>query len=139
LKSSTKTYVLDAGAVLDYVQDGPGAGTVERLFREAFRNDAALMISVINLGEVFYLLWKIKGEQKARQTIDDLTLLPLQIVTVDLTQALKAGEFKTLHKIPYVDCIAASLASSHKATLVTSDHDFEKLGRRLPVLWLPRS
>jgi predicted nucleic acid-binding protein len=138
LKSSAKTYVFDANAILDYIMDGPGAPTIERVFREAFRHDAALMISVLNLGEVFYLLWRNKGEQKARQTIDDLTLLPLQIVPVDLPQALKAGEFKVLHKVPYADGIAAALAVAQKATLVTSDRDFEKFGRRIPILWLSR-
>jgi predicted nucleic acid-binding protein len=138
LKSSLKTYVLDANAILDYVQDGPGAATMERVLREAFRRDAALMISVINLGEAFYWLWRNKGEEKARQTIDDLALLPLQIIPVDLPQALKAGELKALHKIPYADGIAAALAVAQDATLVTSDRDFEKFGRRIPILWLAR-
>ena len=138
MKSAAKTYVLDANAILDYILDGPGAPTIERVLREAFRHDAALMISVINMGEVFYLLWRNKGEQKARQTIADLTLLPLQIIPVDLPQALKAAEFKALHKIPYADSIAAALAVAQKATLVTSDRDFEKFGRRIPILWLSR-
>jgi len=138
LRSSAKTYVLDANAVLDYVQDGPGAATMERVLREAFRGDAVLMISVINLGEVFYWLWRNKGEKKARQTLDDVTLLPLQIIPVDLPQALKAGELKALHKIPYADGIAAALAVARNATIVTSDRDFEKLGRRIPILWLSR-
>ena len=138
MSNSTKTYVLDANAILDYVQDGPGAATIERVLREAFRHDAVLMISVINFGEVFYWLWRNKGEQKARHTIDDLMLLPLEIIPVDLSQALKAGELKALHKIPYADSIAAALAGAQHATLVTSDRDFEKLGRRIPILWLSR-
>jgi predicted nucleic acid-binding protein len=138
LKPPAKTYVLDANAILDYVQDGPGAATMERILQEALRGGAGLMISVINLGEVFYLLWKNKGEQKARQVIDDLTLLPLRIAPVDLPQALKAGEFKAVHKIPYADAIAAALAVAHHGTLVTSDRDFEKFGRRIPILWLSR-
>jgi len=138
LKASSKTYVFDANAILDYILDGPGSPTIERVLREAFRHDATLMISVINLGEVFYLLWRSKGEQKARQTIDDIALLPLQIIPVDLAQALKAGEFKALHKIPYADSIAAALAVAQKATLITSDRDFEKFGRRIPILWLSR-
>jgi predicted nucleic acid-binding protein len=138
LKSSAKTYVLDANALLDYVQEGPGHGTVERLLREAFRGGGTLMISVINIGEVFYPLWKIKGEQIARRTIHDLTLLPIKIVPVDLAQALSAGELKARHKIPYADGIAAALALAHHATIVSSDRDFEKLGRRIPMLWLSR-
>lgn len=138
MKASPKTYVLDANAILDYLQDGPGARTVERLLREAFRGDTALMISVVNLGEVFYLLWKATGEQSAGQTIDDLTLLPLEIVPADLSQAMKAGELKATYRIPYVDGIAAALALQQRAAVVTSDRDFEKLGRQLPVLWLSR-
>ncbi len=57
---------------------------------------------------------------------------------MDLAQALKAGELKALHKIPYVDCLAAALAILQHATLVTSDRDFEKLGRHFPVLWIAR-
>jgi len=52
---------------------------------------------------------------------------------------MKAGELKAIHKIPYVDCIAAALATLQRATLVTSDRDFEKLGRHFPVLWIGRS
>jgi predicted nucleic acid-binding protein len=138
LKSSTKIYVLDANAILDYVQDGPGGATVERLLREVSREGSALIISVINMGEAFYYLWRNKGEQKARQTMDELALLPIQIIPVDLSQALKAGELKVIHKLPYADGIAAALALQRRATLVTADRDFEKLGRHFPVLWLAR-
>ncbi len=135
----TKTYVLDASAILDYIQDGPGAATLERLLREEFRREADLTVSVINWGEVFYWLWQRRGEEKARQTVASLSGLPLQILPVDLPQALKAGEIKAVHKIPYVDCVAAALAVLRKATLVTSDRDFEKLGRHFPILWIARS
>jgi ribonuclease VapC len=138
LKLLAKTYVLDAKAILDFLGDGPGAPTMERLFRDVSRSDAALMVSVINLGEVFYRLWDNKGEQEALRAIHDLALLPVQFVAVDLAGALKAGELKTRHKMPYVDCIAAALAIEQRATLVTGDRDFEKLGRQFPVLWLNR-
>ncbi len=97
------------------------------------------MISVLNWGEVFYLLWQQRGEETARRTTARLSRLPIEIVPVDLAQAIKAGELKAVHKIPYVDCIAAALATLHQATLVTSDRDFEKLGRHFPVLWIARS
>jgi predicted nuclease of predicted toxin-antitoxin system len=31
------------------------------------------------------------------------------------------------------------LAETRQAILVTSDRDFEKLGRRIPILWLTRT
>lgn len=134
----SKTYVLDASAVLDFLNNGPGASRVERLLREADRSSQPLLASVVNWGEVFYLSWQRHGEQSARETLAYLSRLPLQIIPVDLQQALKAGELKALHKIPYVDCLAAALASIHNATLITADRDFEKLGRQFPVLWISR-
>jgi predicted nucleic acid-binding protein len=133
-----RSFVLDANAVVDYVQNGPGTAKVESLLVDAFRQQRPLLISVLNWGEVFYLMWQRVGEEKARQVLADLSRLPIRIVPVDLPQALKAGELKVLHKIPYVDCLAAALATLHQATLVTSDRDFEKLGRHFPVLWITR-
>ena len=133
-----KTYVLDANSVLDYIDDGPGAGTTERLLLQASRSEVLLLISVLNFGETFYWVWRERGREKANNTADDLLKLPLQVVPVDLAQALKARELKATHKIPFVDCIAAALCIIKKATLVTSDRDFEKLGRKFPVHWIAR-
>ena len=135
----TGTYVLDANAVLDLIEAGPGARKVERLLQSALQQQSSVLISVLNWGEVFYLLWQRRGEETARRTIANLSRLPLRIIPVDLSQALKAGEIKAVHKIPYVDCVAAALAVLQEATLVTSDRDFEKLGRQFPILWIARA
>jgi len=37
-----------------------------------------------------------------------------------------------------MDCVAAALAMLHQATLVTSDRDFQKLERNIPILWIGR-
>ena len=97
-----------------------------------------MLMSVVNWGEVFYHSWQERGEESARRTLADLSRLPVELVAVDLPQALKAGEIKARHKIPYVDCIAAALAILRQAVLVTADRDFEKLGRQFPILWISR-
>ena len=134
----TKSYVLDANAVLDFVEDGPGAKRVEQLFKDALHERSRVLMSVVNWGEVFYHSWQRDGEESARRLLADLSRLPLELVSVDLPQALQAGEIKARHKIPYVDCVAAGLALLHGAVLVTSDRDFEKLGRRVEILWIER-
>jgi|ERR1700730_1361691 predicted nucleic acid-binding protein len=135
----SKTYVLDASAVLDFVDDGPGAERIEQLFRDARSSNTPLLMSVLNWGEVLYLSWQRRGEESARRTVADLLRLPIELVPVDLSHALKAGEFKVIHKIPYVDCVAAALSTLRRATLVTADRDFEKLGRQFPIMWIFRS
>ncbi len=133
-----KSFVLDASAAIDYVQSGPGANKMEQLLADSIRQQLRLHISVLHLAEVYYLTWQRAGEERARQTVSTFSRLPVQIIPVDLSQALRAGELKAVHKIPYVDCIAAALALQQGATLVTADRDFEKLGRHFPILWLFR-
>jgi predicted nucleic acid-binding protein len=133
-----KTYVLDASAVLDLLENGPGAGRVEQLIAGVDRGENVIAMSVLNLGEVFYNVWQHHGEETARSAIAELSRLPIEIVPVDQEQALKAGEIKTLHKFSFVDCVAACLAELRNSTLVTADRDFQKLGRRIRVLWLVR-
>ena len=133
-----RVYVLDANALLDFVEDGPGSDRVEQLMNNALRAGSPLLISVVNWGEVLYISWQRRGEETARGTMAGLSRLPIQTIPVEIEQVSKAAEIKAVHKIPYVDCIAAALAEVNQAILVTSDRDFEKLGRRIQVLWLAR-
>ena len=132
----SKSHVLDASAVLDFVEGGPGGKRVEQLFKDALGKRSRVLMSVVNWGEVFYHSWQEQGEESARRTLASLSRLPLELVPVDLVQSLQAGEIKARHKIPYVGCIAAGLAILQQAVLVTSDRDFEKLGRRVEILWI---
>ena len=132
----SRSYVLDANAILGFVEDGPGGKRVEQLLNDALRGRSRVLMSVVNWGEVFYHSWQEQGEESARRTLTGLSRLPIELVPVDLAQSLQAGEIKARHKIPYVDCIAAGLAILHQAILVTSDSDFEKLGRRVEILWI---
>ena len=134
-----RNYVFDASAVLDLFENGPGAARVEQLITSAHKGETSLAVSVLNWGESFYAIWQHHGEERARSEMARLSRLPLEIVPVDELQALKAGEIKVLHKLSFVDCIAAALAETRESILVTADRDFQKLGRRVQVLWLARS
>jgi predicted nucleic acid-binding protein len=61
-----KDYVLDANAVIRYfgVGDGQDGEKVRSLFEQAEQNQARLFMSVINMGEVLYILLKHLGEQR---------------------------------------------------------------------------
>jgi uncharacterized protein len=133
-----RNYVLDASAVLDLLENGPGAERVEQILAEADKQENAVSMSVLNWGEVFYNVWQHHGEEAARSAIAELSRLPIEIVPVDQEQALKAGEIKALHKLSFVDCVAGSLTEVRNSTLVTADRDFQKVGRRIHVLWLVR-
>lgn len=123
---------------MHFVDGDPGALRVNELLKDAFRQGSFLLISVANWGEVFYSLWLKQGEERARQMLANLLRLPIEIISVEVEQALKAGEIKAVHKLPYVDSLAAALAELRQAVLVTSDRHFEKLGKRIRILWIQR-
>lgn len=134
----SKTYVLDASAMLALLDSRPGARRISQLIEEADRTNTPLLASVVNWGEVLYVSWQRHGAQSAHDTLDDLSHLPIHLLPVDQPQALKAAELRALHHLPYVDCLAAALAAQQHSILVTADRDFEKLGRNFPILWIAR-
>jgi predicted nucleic acid-binding protein len=92
---------------------------------------------VVNLGEVFYVLLKHVGEQRARHYVQALQHVATT-VEADAAQALLAAEMKHNYKLGYADSFAATLAVTLKATLLSADPAFEKLGKSLKWLRLPK-
>jgi predicted nucleic acid-binding protein len=134
-----KEYVLDSNAVLRYlgVSAGQGADKVRALFAQAERGQAQLSMSVINLGEVLYILLKHLDGQRARHYVQVLTNA-VTMVEADAAQALSAAEIKYRYNLGYADSFAATLAVTRRATLVSADPAFEKVGKSLKWLRLPR-
>jgi predicted nucleic acid-binding protein len=134
-----KDYVLDANAVLRYFKVGNAKGgeRVQNLFLQAQRNQARLSMSVINLGEVLYILTKNIGEQRALHYIQVLQH-GVTIVEADISQTIQAVTLKHQYKLGNADSFAAALALASRATLVSADSSFESIGKSLKWMRLPR-
>jgi predicted nucleic acid-binding protein len=131
-----RTYVLDASALFVFLLRKPGAQKVNELIKEAIRGHAEVLMSAVNYGEVYGIILRLEGEAQARAALQAATPLPIEIVDADARRACRAADIKTKHKLHYSDSFAAALAIEYKATLVTSDSDFRKLGHSFPVVWL---
>ncbi len=134
-----KDYVLDANAVIRYftVGDGQGGEKVRGLFEEAERNQVRLSMSAINMGEVFYILLKHIGEQRALHYVQVLQHA-VTMVDADASRTIEAATLKHRYKLGYADSFAAALALGAKATLVSADPSFEKVGKSLKWMRLPK-
>jgi predicted nucleic acid-binding protein len=133
-----RSYVLDANALLVMLIDRPGAHRITRLLEQAKRQGLRLYMSAVNWGEVVYSLWRLRGAVEAKRLIRRVEQLPVTVVPVDRERAALAGELKVVHGLGYADSFAASLALEFRATLVTADPDFRKVGNKLKVEFLPR-
>jgi predicted nucleic acid-binding protein len=93
-------------------------------------------MSVVNWGEVYYSVWRARGEKAAAAKLQEIAQLPIQVFGVDMELAKLAASLKAEHNPPYADCFAAALAQVRKAALVTSDKDFECADSAVKILWV---
>jgi predicted nucleic acid-binding protein len=131
-----KTCVLDASALMAFFENRPGADKVEDLLAKAVEAKRPLLMSVVNWGEVYYSIWRARGEKVAHAKLQEIAQLPIKLVDADAELTRLAASLKAQHNLPYADCFAAALALSRKAVLVTSDKDFERLGAAQKTIWL---
>jgi hypothetical protein len=99
-----KDYVLGANAIIRYfgVGDGQSGEKVRGLFEQATGNQARVSMSVINIGEVLYILLKHLGEQRAFQYIQALHHAPTMI-EADSNRTIEAARLKHQFKLGYAD------------------------------------
>jgi predicted nucleic acid-binding protein len=122
-----KMHVLDANALYRYLTGGPGAETVNRLFKEARDAEQPLRMSVINWGEVYYTIAKAEGFAETAAIMARVKLLPLAVLDAGEFVTARAAQLKAGHGLPYADCFAAATAAKDDV-LVTSDvKDFRKI------------
>jgi ribonuclease VapC len=130
-----KIYVLDASAVIRYLSNGAGEQKVEALLQRAAKGEAGLLISTVNWGEALYSLAKKVGLKIATADLRALSAF-VESVSADEANAQVAATIRLHHGLGYADCFAAALAIRMNATLVTSDPDLAKLGKKLKILLL---
>lgn len=131
-----KTYVFDASALFAFLQRKPAANKVNELLKEAMRGRADILMSAVNYGEVYGGILREHGPDRALATMSAVHPLPIRRIDATPERAFRAAEVKSKYRLYYVDSFAAALAVEHKATLVTSDSDFRKLGHGFSIFWL---
>jgi predicted nucleic acid-binding protein len=134
-----RRFVLDAWAVLALLQgEEPAASRIKQLLNDAQGENIDLSISIINLGEVLYRIGKVKGQEEAWHTLDQMRRLPLTVIPADQAAVWAAVEFKMHHAISYADAFAAATTDALDAILVTGDRELEQLTDRIQIEMLER-
>ena len=128
--------VLDSYALMAFFDDEPGADFVRSLIHKSVEGGADLLMSVVNLGEVWYSIARTNSPEIADQYIHEIKGMGIEIVDADWQLTRQAAAFKVNGKISYGDCFAAALAKVKKAELVTGDKEFKALQDEIKITWL---
>ncbi|HUT36360.1 MAG TPA: type II toxin-antitoxin system VapC family toxin [Planctomycetota bacterium] len=128
--------VLDASALMAYLQREPGYDTVIDLLLEAVNEGANLLLTSVNAGEVLYQTLKHKGREALGRVAGIMAHLAIEIVDVTLPLAGEAALLRAAKGMSYPNCLAAALAKLRGARLVTADPEFKAVEPEIPVVWL---
>ena len=128
--------ILDASALMVYLEKESGYEKVKDMLVKAAQTNQELLMTTINLGEVYYVLHREYGGEQAAEILQMIETFPIKFINVDLDLAKQAAVYKAIKKLPFADCFAAALAKLKKGELVTKDKDFKVIEDDVKVLWL---
>jgi len=129
-------YILDSYALLAYFQAEPAGVEVRNILKDASSDHVAAFLSVISLGEIYYIIARKIGEEKAGESVEDISCLPIRLIDVTTERVLAAAHVKAHHPVSYADAFVVATAVEYSATIVTGDPDFKETESLAAVLWL---
>ena len=111
--------LVDSSAWLEYFADGPNA----TFFASVIEQPAELVVSTVNIYEVFLRVLKQRDESAALRAVAAME----QGTLIDVGEpiALHAAQLAIAHKLPMADAMILATARSCGAVLWTQDADFE--------------
>lgn len=129
-------YILDSYALLAYFQASPAGAAVRNILKDASSNQVAAYLSIISLGEIYYIIARKIGEEKAHASVKDISCLPIGLIDITTERVLAAASVKARHIVSYADAFVVAAAVEYSAMIVTGDPEFKRTESLAAVLWL---
>ena len=122
-----KHIVFDSFAFIAMFRNEPGKDFVKDLLVKMSNDEIEGYITTINIGEIYYMICRKSNAKAADLAMEALKQFPLHIVDADLKLTMEAAAIKANHSMSYADAFAVALTINKKATLITSDDEFDSL------------
>jgi ribonuclease VapC len=95
-----------------------------------------LFLSIINLGELLYIIEQRGGASKAQEALALIRQLPIEIIPADESAVFAAAHIKANHALSYADAFAVAAAMHEKACILTGYPEFKGVEQIIKVEWL---
>jgi len=122
-------YLLDTSGLIAYLSDEKEADEVSKVLKKS-------ALPFVALSEIYYIVWKKKGESEADKIYGLIKSWDLPILLPDERIILIAGRLKAVFKLSMADSYIAALNLDKNLILVTKDRDYKILGNEIKILWL---
>lgn len=127
---------MDTFALMAYLRREKNFQIVRTIIFETLQGKNKSFMSVINLGELYYMQTRKSGTIKAEKSVRFVNRAGILIEPATTSRVMSAAKIKATISLSYADAFAASLALELNATLVTGDPEYKPLEPNLKVLWL---
>jgi PIN domain nuclease of toxin-antitoxin system len=119
----TPKYILDACALIAYLNDEPGADIVSNFLEQMENRFVSLLLHKVNLLEVYYGYYRERGKSLADEMFGDVLDSGIQILgDISNDMLMEAGRFKGSYSISLGDSILLAVASVSGSAVLTCDH-----------------
>lgn len=122
-----KHVVFDSYALIALFRKERGFEFVLELLVQISKGETMGSMSVINVGEIYYMISRKSNSENADQAIKVVLQFPITIISADFDLTMEAAKLKSRFKLSYADAFAAAITISQKATLITGDPEFAHL------------
>ncbi len=132
---------VDAWALLALLRrEGAAHSAMRRYLRRAYSGNLRLVMNLINLGEVYYRMLQLIGEDKAEEGLRRIRQLPITLIQARDPLVMEAARLKAHHRISYADAFAIATARMERGALLTGDPEILSLPKSIVrVVRLQRS
>ncbi len=129
-------FLFDSHAMLSFFQREKGSDVAERILRQSDSKNGALLMCLINLGEIVYLTKRRFGDEKKIEVLSYIHQLGFKILSISDALVYQAAELKAIYALSYADCFALACSINHSAVLVTGDPEFKSVKHLVEIEWI---
>jgi predicted nucleic acid-binding protein len=113
--------IIDSSGWLEYFSDGPNA----KCYLPPLNDTSSLIVPVITIYEVFKVVLREAGENKALQAV--AVMQKGKVIELTSNIAMIAAKLSLQHNLPMADSIILATAQKYRCVIWTQDSDFQHL------------
>ena len=128
--------LLDAYGLLLFLQKEGPYQVIKTIFRDAQSKNDPVLINEMSIGEIFHVTARNHSIEKAEAFLPLLEVLPMEIVSNNLEDILRAARIKGQYRVGYISALVTVTAERENAVLLTGDPEFRKVEDVINIKWL---
>jgi len=123
--------------MVSYLNKENGFEKVRDAMSEVQESGGSVLMNEVNIGEVYYILFRKRGPENADYFIDIIfASLPILTVPNCFEDVPNAARIKAEHPLSFADCFAVDTARRHNAVIMTGDPEFKIVEHLVEIDWI---